>query len=100
VIIEKALVETQEDIDSLKEKTKPIPPDVAIGRLSRMEAINEKSMLEANCRTAENRLVGLKRALLRVDCDDFGCCEECGNEIPVQRILLMPETQFCVNCAE
>ena len=98
--IEQAIVSTQEDIASLKEKTQPIAPDDAIGRLSRMEAINEKAMLEANCRSAEQRLLALKRAQHRVEEDTFGYCKTCGEAIPIPRILLMPETQFCVHCAE
>ncbi|MGM0564981.1 MAG: TraR/DksA family transcriptional regulator [Pseudomonadota bacterium] len=100
VALEKALGETADDIESLKEKTAPIAPDVSLGRLSRMEAINEKGVLEANLRSAENRLLALKRALARSDEEDFGECEECGETIPQGRLLLIPHTRYCVHCAE
>ncbi|MBT8323056.1 MAG: TraR/DksA C4-type zinc finger protein, partial [Eudoraea sp.] len=30
---------------------------------------------------------------------EFGSCVKCGQNIPIQRILLAPESSFCVNCA-
>lgn len=99
-LIENKIKENQLTIMSLKEKTEPIAPDVAIGRLSRMEAINEKSMLEANLRQTQEQNQQLKQALLRLDHEGFGYCEACDEVIPIERILLMPHTRFCVNCAE
>ena len=37
------------------ELTKPIPPENAIGRVSRMDAINNRSVNEAALRTAEQQ---------------------------------------------
>jgi len=30
--------------------------------------------------------------------EDFGICEECGEPIPIQRLLIVPESDMCVNC--
>ncbi|WP_415713596.1 TraR/DksA family transcriptional regulator [Maridesulfovibrio sp.] len=30
----------------------------------------------------------------------FGECEECGEGIPIARLLALPESRFCVHCAE
>jgi DnaK suppressor protein len=42
--INRQIEETRQDISSLSEQVKPIAPDNAIGRLSRMEAIGAKSI--------------------------------------------------------
>ena len=97
--IEKSIEETQKDISSLKELTKPISPENAIGRVSRMDAINNKSVNEAALRNAINKLALLEPALQRVDHEDFGLCIRCKNQIPIQRILLMPQSSQCVCCA-
>jgi len=91
---------TQKDIDALSELIKPIPPDNAIGRLSRMEAINAKSINEATFGNARVKMGKLKWALSHIHEPEFGLCNECGETIPIGRILLMPETAFCVMCAE
>ena len=79
--------------------TKPIAPDCAISRITRMDAINNKSVAEAALRKAEEKLSKLKFVLSKVDEDDFGSCIKCGKAIPIGRILLMPQSRHCVNCA-
>ena len=89
----------KEDISDLEELTRPIGPENAIGRISRMDAINNKSINEAALQTARNKLVKLNNALSKADDDDFGICVKCQQPIPEGRILLMPESTRCVNCA-
>ena len=83
-----------------KDLTKPVEPDVAIGRISRMDAINNKSVTEASLRQAENKLQSLKRVLSLVGTKEFGICIKCGHQIPAARILYRPESLNCVNCAK
>jgi len=90
----------KEDIVSLKKLTAPIPPDNAIGRLTRMEAINSKSINEAALRKTQYALSKLERALRTIDSPDFGLCRECEEPIPFPRLMILPETDLCVECAE
>nr|WP_321232854.1 TraR/DksA C4-type zinc finger protein [uncultured Psychroserpens sp.] len=90
---------TEKSIKDYKELTKPISPSDAIGRVSRMDAINNKSVNEASLRQAEIKLTNLKRVLSKIDDDDFGICLKCKHPIPVGRILIRPESLLCVNCA-
>jgi len=55
---------TEEVIKEYKELSKPIEPDCAIGRVSRMDAINNKSVVEASLRQAESKLRNLQRVFL------------------------------------
>ena len=89
------------EIPRLKELVKPVAPDNAIGRLSRMDNIVNQSVAEAQLSKAKVRLVRLSEALKRVDEDEeFGLCLDCGDPIPMARLKAMPETEFCVECAE
>ena len=83
----------------LKELTKPIAPDCAIGRVSRMDAINNKSVNEAALRQKQHLLKSLEIALKSIHEERFGICISCGQSIPMGRILLMPGSKKCVNCA-
>ena len=87
-----------QDTQNRKEQVKPIPTDVSIGRLTRMDAIGLKSTAEASLRNAEQLLIKLKNALTYIDNPNFGICTFCGNQIPIQRILAIPEVTVCVNC--
>ena len=94
------LVTIKKDIVSYKERTQPVAPDVAIGRLTRMDAIGNKSINEAALREAQNTLAKLQRALKMIDRPGFGMCRECDEPIPLARLMIMPETDMCVECAE
>lgn len=90
-----------QDITRLAEESKPVAPDNAIGRLTRMEAINAQQMNQANLRRAKQRLTALQRTLPRIDEDeDFGICLRCDRAIPIKRLLLVPESKQCVRCSE
>lgn len=90
---------TKRTVLELKELTAPVAPDCAIGRVSRMDAINNKSINEDALRKAEQKLKGLTIALQNIDDPDFGKCARCKNDIPLGRILLVPQSRFCVHCA-
>ena len=94
------LKKTEELILDYKESTKPISPENAIGRVSRMDAINNKSVVEAALQKAEEKFNKLKLVLDKVNDADFGLCIRCGNPIPIGRILLMPQSRNCVRCAQ
>ena len=97
--IEQEIKKTKNKIIDYKELTQPIAPDCAIGRVSRMDAINNKSVMESALRQAEKKLGNLYIALKLADSDNFGICERCGSDIPIQRILIIPQSRLCVNCA-
>lgn len=86
-------------IEDLKIETKPLGLDSAVGRLSRMDYINNKSISEAGLRKAEENLRALERWLAIFDTDQFARCTRCGNEININRLLLMPASTRCINCA-
>lgn len=90
----------KENIFTLEKMSKPVSPDNAIGRLTRMEAINAKSINDANIRTAKIRLMNLEKALERVESPDFGMCRLCEEPIPLKRLMILPESDVCVQCLE
>lgn len=46
----------------------------------------------------DRRLQELLRMLCRMEHDDFGVCEECGEDISVRRLEILPTTSFCSAC--
>ena len=84
-------------ITELKDFTEPISPDDAIGRVSRMDAINNKSIFDASMRNSQERLSQLKEMLKHID-DDFGICIKCRQSIPFERLKIRPEIRLCASC--
>jgi len=97
--IEKEIEAQKHLIEGLRETSKPVAPDNAIGRLTRMEAINSKSVSEASLSSAIIRLGKLEKALEKVDDPGFGICVRCDEPIAMGRLLLLPESAVCVSCA-
>ncbi|MFT6871028.1 MAG: DnaK suppressor protein [Roseivirga sp.] len=97
--IEVEIERTQAIIIEYKEASRPISPDDAIGRLSRMDATNNKSVTEAALRQAESKLSALKNVSSQIGSPEFGLCLSCKEPIPIGRILIRPESQHCVRCA-
>jgi RNA polymerase-binding transcription factor len=87
-------------IEGLADSVKPVAPDNAIGRLTRMEAIGSRAISEASMNSAKAKLAKLETALEKVDQPDFGICIRCEKPIPHGRIMAMPENVLCVPCAE
>jgi DnaK suppressor protein len=98
--IEEKINSLRQDIEAFEVLARPVSPDNAIGRLTRMEAINAQSINVAALEKARHTLSRLERALPRVDHPDFGLCRECGEAIPYARLMILPETDLCVPCAE
>ncbi len=98
-LIRKQIEAVERKIKSLKELTQAIAPDDAIGRVSRMDAINNKSVNEAALRQSETKLKNLQLALERIHEPDFGICAQCKGPIQPGRLVLMPESRTCMKCA-
>lgn len=98
--IVEAIQTTEEKILKLEEDTKPISPENSIGRVSRMDAINNKSVAEAALRTSKKKLSNLRIALSKLDSPEFGVCSRCGNSIRTARLMYMPQSSRCVHCAD
>tara|TARA_B100000965_G_C19260216_1_gene612679 strand:+ start:370 stop:699 length:330 start_codon:yes stop_codon:yes gene_type:complete len=97
--IEEEIKNTIQCIQEYKELTKPIEPENSIGRVSRMDAINNKSVVEAALRQAQKKLENLKKVNKEIYNESFGICIRCKNSIPIERLLIMPESNMCVKCA-
>lgn len=96
--ISRKLDQFREDIVYLEEATKPIPPENAIGRVSRMDAINNKSVNVASLTKLRQKEKDYLEVLERIDRKDFGLCKRCGEAMSLQRIMMMPESKVCMTC--
>ena len=94
------LVKLEVDIIEYRELTKPISPENAIGRISRMDAINNKSVNEAALRNSLQKKIQLEKTLTNIDSDSFGLCRQCGSEIEIAKLMAFPESIRCVICVK
>ena len=76
----------------------PVDLDEPIGRLSRMDAMQQQSMVQANRAGMQRRLQQVRGALRRFDEGEYGVCAACGEEIGYVRLEAQPEAPFCIGC--
>lgn len=64
-----------------------------------VELENLEVLLELD-RETRAELQNVLEALARIDEDEYGACQVCGEDIEVARLEALPYVQTCVRCAE
>ncbi len=72
----------------------------AVGRLSRMDALQNQAMAKATSARRQAERSRLVTALTRMEEGEYGYCEDCGEEIATGRLKLDPSARQCVECAK
>ena len=71
----------------------------SVGRLSRMDALQQQAMAQATERQRAAELVKIEQALGRIDEGEYGYCVACGEEISAKRLEIDPAATHCIRCA-
>lgn len=86
--------------ESAAEWRKPVALDQqSVGRLSRMDAMQQQAMAEAEGRRRQADIQRIDAALKRIEDDDYGWCLTCGEAIAPKRLEIDPMATRCVTCA-
>ena len=88
-----------QDIERLEKSAAPVAPDNALGRLTRMDSMNDQGLGVAALNQKREKLYLLEQALKRINQPGFGLCARCQRPIPVERLMALPESTLCVPCA-
>ena len=70
-----------------------------IGRLSRMEALQDQAMAIETEHRRRLQLQKIDAAFHRIEEEDYGYCLRCGEAINEQRLMIDPCATLCINCA-
>ncbi|GAP62547.1 hypothetical protein ARMA_0970 [Ardenticatena maritima] len=94
--LEEALQDAQRELETLREE---IETEADYGLGEGDPAIVEREMAMAMIEEVEGRIKTIEAALQRMEEGTYGICVECGAEIPYERLEIIPETPYCVQCA-
>lgn len=87
--------------ETVQEAAKVVELDqAAVGRLSRMDAMQAQQMAQETERRRHLQLQKIEGALRRIEADDFGYCYVCGTEIEARRLQADPTITRCVKCTQ
>jgi len=99
-IITSEIDKTKLFITECKILSQPVAPDCSIDHSLRMEALVENELTLKTLQKSELKLNQLNRVLKLVDSKQFGICQTCNSTIPLQRLMIRPESLYCVSCSE
>ncbi len=89
----------QARLDTTAAAAKPVQLDqTAVGRVSRMDALQGQAMAQATRRTMEVQLTQCSTALRSVERGEYGMCRKCEEPIGIARLSVRPEAPFCLEC--
>lgn len=71
----------------------------SVGRLSRMDAMQQQAMAEAEGRRRRADIARIDAALARIEEGEYGWCLTCGAQIAAKRLDIDPAASQCVGCA-
>ena len=71
----------------------------AVGRLSRMDALQGQAMAKATAARRDQQAKRIDLALQRISSGEFGECLDCGEDMPTGRLDLDPTAALCVSCS-
>lgn len=99
-IKEKLIAERELLIDKLKDNDlsvddseTPDPVDLAVRNYS-------KNVMLAVSENESRQLMLVDEALLRIEDDEYGVCQNCENEINPKRLAAIPWARYCLDCQE
>ena len=90
--------ELEQSLSASGESAKTVDLDEPIGRLSRMDAMQQQKMAMANRQNIQIRQHQVRAALVAIEDGEYGECRKCGDEIGYPRLSVRPEAPFCVTC--
>lgn len=102
---EAALIARRDELQRLSDNSAEARDTVtldqtSVGRLSRMDALQQQAMAEATERQRATELARIDAALSRIKDDDYGYCLNCGEEIAEKRLDIDPAATHCIKCAK
>ena len=79
---------------------KPVELDQqSVGRLSRQDALQQQAMAKAQEERRNAEIRKIESAFKRIESEDYGYCEECGEDIALKRLEIDLTAQLCAPCA-
>jgi DnaK suppressor protein len=95
--LKQALLKAQETGDQAEQTVEL--DQTRVGRLSRMDAMQAQAMSKETGRRRRQKLLQIDVALKRIEENDFGYCQECGEDIAPARLEADPTVLLCISCA-
>ena len=99
-LVKERLAEVEASLELASADAKPVDLGLSIGRLSRVDALQQQHIAVARRRELETRKRQLRAAMGRIEAGSFGECSQCEEPIGLARLKARLESSLCRDCQQ
>jgi len=96
--IQEELKTLESEISELLTLLAPIKKDCSLDTVAHQSLKQEQNINIQRYEKTRKRVIKLQNALIKIDTQEYGVCQECEEDIPIERLKIMPESLYCVAC--
>jgi len=97
-VIESQIETLEKELEYLKAHLKPVDKDCSLDNVYHAGRQQEQNIIFHRFEEYTKRYNRLIVTLNKVQREDYGVCKECEEDIPIERLKLMPESEYCIDC--
>ena len=97
-IIQTEIAALEDEIANIQRSLRPIKKDCSLDSIDHKMLKQDQNINIQRYEVAKQRLNRLKTAYLNIDSKEYGVCQECEEDINIDRLKLIPESKYCVSC--
>jgi len=97
-IIQTEIETLSTEITNIQTSLQPIKKDCSLDSIDHKMLKQDQNINIQRYEVAKARLNRLKAAYLNIDNKEYGVCQECEEDINIERLKLIPESKYCVKC--
>ena len=97
-IIQTEIAALEDEIANIQRSLRPIKKDCSLDSIDHKMLKQDQNINIKRYEVAKQRLNRLKAAYLNIDNKEYGVCQECEEDINIDRLKLVPESKYCVSC--
>ena len=97
-IIQTEIETLSTEITNIQTSLQPIKKDCSLDSIDHKMLKQDQNINIQRYEVAKARLNRLKAAHLNIDNKEYGVCQECEEDINIERLKLIPESKYCVRC--
>lgn len=99
-LLEQKLEEVRTALVGAQEDARPVGLDLPIGRLTRVDALQQQHMAAARKQRLRTQETQIQQALARVGAGTYGECVRCEEPVGYRRLSVQPEAPLCLRCQQ
>ena len=97
-LIDQEIISLSKEAESIRKALYPERGDGPSDKVAHLSFKLDQSIHIQRYEEATKRLNRLRHAYLKIDTEEYGVCQECEEDISLERLQLMPESIYCVAC--